>query len=254
MTQHGTTNPGRSTGYGRAVFDRFARRPALLNPKHPPYGEAEHPHRRYVALAILIGALVVFSNGQPMAEPVTRHVPVFEPKPTPPRPDDAFLARQPEPDCELRSGDADERQRLDYERQCYRHAEMIVRGRLHLLQGAIEGHADPIATVATATRNSNRSAPKSAETQEAQRLIAAGERHLRQGNVAVAREYFARAVDSGSVIGALKMAATFDQRVLALLNVRGVKSDPAEVTRWYHVAMELEVQEAETNELRLSGP
>ena len=32
----------------------------------------------------------------------------------------------------------DERQKLDYERQCYRHAEMIVRARLELLQSSID--------------------------------------------------------------------------------------------------------------------
>jgi hypothetical protein len=33
---------------------------------------------------------------------------------------------------------ADERQKLDYERQYYRHAEMIVRSRLQLLQGSVD--------------------------------------------------------------------------------------------------------------------
>ena len=28
--------------------------------------------------------------------------------------------------------------KLDYERQCYRHAEMIVRSRLQLLQGSVD--------------------------------------------------------------------------------------------------------------------
>jgi hypothetical protein len=32
---------------------------------------------------------------------------------------------------------AGERARLDYERQCYRHAELIVRDRLERLQGAV---------------------------------------------------------------------------------------------------------------------
>jgi hypothetical protein len=48
------------------------------------------------------------------------------------------------PDCELKtqpqSGQADpaaERTKLDYERQCYRHAELIVRGRLQRLQVAV---------------------------------------------------------------------------------------------------------------------
>jgi hypothetical protein len=51
-----------------------------------------------------------------------------------------LLDPQPEPSCEVKTSgsNADERQRLDYERQCYRHAEMIVRSRLQLLQGSID--------------------------------------------------------------------------------------------------------------------
>ena len=61
---------------------------------------------------------------QPIRTPTTS-VPAME-----------LLSPQPESDCEVRTGDSnfDERQKLDYERQCYRHAEMIVRNRLELLQ------------------------------------------------------------------------------------------------------------------------
>jgi hypothetical protein len=50
-----------------------------------------------------------------------------------------LLNPQAEPDCEFKTSDpkADERQKLDYERQCYRHAEMIVRTRLQLLQASV---------------------------------------------------------------------------------------------------------------------
>jgi hypothetical protein len=56
-----------------------------------------------------------------------------------PLPTVAQLAPQPEPDCEFRTTDSsgDDRQKLDYERQCYRHAEMIVRARLRLLQRSV---------------------------------------------------------------------------------------------------------------------
>jgi hypothetical protein len=56
-----------------------------------------------------------------------------------PLPSLALLAPQPEPDCEFPVTDsaADERQKLDYERQCYRHAEMIARARLRLLQRSV---------------------------------------------------------------------------------------------------------------------
>jgi hypothetical protein len=51
----------------------------------------------------------------------------------------SLLASQPEPDCEfpVTDSNADERQKLDYERQCYRHAEMIARARLRLLQRSV---------------------------------------------------------------------------------------------------------------------
>ncbi|HEY7300518.1 MAG TPA: hypothetical protein VH684_21690 [Xanthobacteraceae bacterium] len=44
-----------------------------------------------------------------------------------------------EPHCEFPATEtADERQKLDYERQCYRQAEIIARTRLQLLQTSIE--------------------------------------------------------------------------------------------------------------------
>jgi len=62
-------------------------------------------------------------------------------KPTPatpiPLPGAALLVRQAEPSCEP-TDLTDERQKVDYQRQCYRHAEMIVRARLELLQGSVD--------------------------------------------------------------------------------------------------------------------
>jgi hypothetical protein len=59
--------------------------------------------------------------------------------PNVPIPSEALLQPQPEPDCRFPETDtaADERQKLDYERQCYRHAEMIARARLQLLQESV---------------------------------------------------------------------------------------------------------------------
>ena len=56
-----------------------------------------------------------------------------------PLPAPALLAPQSEPNCEFATTDpnSDERQKLDYERQCYRHAEMIARARLRLLQRSV---------------------------------------------------------------------------------------------------------------------
>jgi len=57
-----------------------------------------------------------------------------------PLPAAPLLSPQPEPGCEFETGESkiEERQKLDYERQCYRHAEMIVRSRLQLLQDSAD--------------------------------------------------------------------------------------------------------------------
>jgi len=55
-----------------------------------------------------------------------------------PLPAAALLAPLPEPDCRLSTPESDDRQRLDYERQCYRHAEIIARTRLQQLQSSVE--------------------------------------------------------------------------------------------------------------------
>jgi hypothetical protein len=59
-------------------------------------------------------------------------------------PGPAMLRRQPEPDCAFRGPvsypiTAEEtRQKLDYERQCYRQAETLVRARLEQLQDSVQ--------------------------------------------------------------------------------------------------------------------
>lgn len=65
-----------------------------------------------------------------------------------PMPETALLKPQPAPKCETRSaaaagegGEAAKLKRLDYEVQCYRHAEMIARNRLGRLQGSIKESA-----------------------------------------------------------------------------------------------------------------
>ena len=61
-----------------------------------------------------------------------------------PLPEASLLSPQPEPICETTDTNADERQKLDYERQCYRHAEMIARDRLQLLQKSVDATIDAI--------------------------------------------------------------------------------------------------------------
>jgi hypothetical protein len=57
-----------------------------------------------------------------------------------PLPKRVLLTPQAKPNCEYTNTEvgADDPRRLDFERQCYRHAEMVVRDRLQLLQGAVD--------------------------------------------------------------------------------------------------------------------
>jgi hypothetical protein len=61
-----------------------------------------------------------------------------------PLPAASLLSPQPQPVCETTDTNADEHQKLDYERQCYRHAEMIVRSRLQLLQRSVDTTVDAV--------------------------------------------------------------------------------------------------------------
>jgi hypothetical protein len=86
---------------------------------------------------------------------------------------------------------------------------------------------------------------------EAERLVSRGERHLADGNIVIARQYFLRASELGLGIAALKMAETYDARALVGLSVRGLMPDPAEATKWYERALELGAPEAQARLERL---
>jgi hypothetical protein len=67
------------------------------------------------------------------------------------RPDRALLRPQPAPDCELKGSDLKTvdpdqwaRLKLDFERQCYQHAEKIARDRLRLLQASSRCEIEPV--------------------------------------------------------------------------------------------------------------
>jgi len=169
-------------------------------------------------------------------------------------PDAALLAPQPEPDCAFNTDDpnATERQKLDYERQCYRHAEMIVRNRLQMLQDAIKARPLLPADRTTATATDSEPAPAK-DFDAAQRLVEIGDRHMAQGNIAIARQYYIRAANLGLAIAAMKMAETQDPNELARWNVRGLKPDPAEAKHWYQRALELKASEAAARLRRLAG-
>jgi len=167
-------------------------------------------------------------------------------------PGSELLAPQAEPDCGFKTDDpnATERQQLDYERQCYRHAEMIVRNRLQMLQDAIKQRAAVGSSRTTAAPTDNPTAPAK-DIESAQRLVDLGDRHIAQGNIAIAREYYIRAAELGLAVAAMKMAETQDPNELARWNVRGIKPDLVEAKRWYQRALELKASEAEARLRRL---
>jgi len=90
-----------------------------------------------------------------------------------------------------------------------------------------------------ATRSTPSNPPDQATRDQGERLVGVGERHLADGNVAIARQYFARAFDLGFARAAIRLAETFEAQVLARHGVHGVKPDPAEAEKWRRRASEL---------------
>jgi curved DNA-binding protein CbpA len=74
---------------------------------------------------------------------------------------------------------------------------------------------------------------------QAERLVGQGDRQFASGNVAIARQYYARAADLGFAPAAIKLADTFDAKVLASHGVHGVRPNPAEAEKWRRRAAEL---------------
>jgi hypothetical protein len=95
--------------------------------------------------------------------------------------------------------------------------------------------------------------PASVDRAQAERLIALGEGYLAQGRIDVARDYFKRAVESGPPIAAMKLAETYDPVELKQRKVIGVVPDPAEARKWYQLALERGLLEAEVRLRRLSS-
>ncbi|HEU0159345.1 MAG TPA: hypothetical protein VFR00_08525 [Hyphomicrobiaceae bacterium] len=102
-------------------------------------------------------------------------------------------------------------------------------------------------------RNGRPAGPSNEERAEAERLVSRGERHLADGNITIARQYFLRASELGLATAALKMAETHDARALAGINVRGLVPDPAEAKKWYERALELGATEAQVRLQRLGS-
>lgn len=93
------------------------------------------------------------------------------------------------------------------------------------------------------------------EKQRAERLVISGDRHLDQGNIGAARQFFQRAAEAGLAVGALKMAATYDPSELDRLGVKvqGAIPDRAEARKWYERARTLGAPEAEERLARIGG-
>jgi TPR repeat protein len=122
-------------------------------------------------------------------------------------------------------------------------APLTARGEL---MNAINPPANPPARVAAlpspparAPSAPPKSAADPAARAQAERLVGQGDRQFADGNVAIARQYFARAVDLGFAPAAIKLAETFDAKALARHGVHGVKPDPAQAEKWRRRASEL---------------
>lgn len=92
-----------------------------------------------------------------------------------------------------------------------------------------------------------------AERENAEKLLARGERDLEQGNIAQARQFFQRAAQAGLSRAALMLASTFDPHELARLRAVGVQPNLAEARKWYERALELGAPEAEERLATLGG-
>lgn len=80
--------------------------------------------------------------------------------------------------------------------------------------------------------------------EEAQRLAARATNLLKAGDIAGARLLLARASSSGEARGTFLLAETYDPKVLARWNVRGIKADPEKAKALYRQAADAGLVEA----------
>ena len=92
-----------------------------------------------------------------------------------------------------------------------------------------------------------------ADRENAEKLVARGERDLDQGNIAQARQFFLRAAQIGLAQGALMLAATYDPRELARMRAVSVQPNIAEARKWYMRAVELGAPDAAHKLATLGG-
>ena len=86
-----------------------------------------------------------------------------------------------------------------------------------------------------------------------EKIVARGERHLSEGNVAVARQFFVRAAEAGVARAALLLASTYDPYEFANLGIRGVQPNSTEARKWYKRAGELGAPQAAGRLLQLGA-
>lgn len=118
----------------------------MLNGRGPDKHDARRPVRALAVVACVITLVGCQSARRGPETSVVRghNTPaVTRSAPSIPLPAAALLAALPEPDCRPKPTASDERERLDYERQCYRHAEIIARSRLDELQSALAKSVRP---------------------------------------------------------------------------------------------------------------
>lgn len=80
----------------------------------------------------------------------------------------------------------------------------------------------------------------SISAEERDRLVAQGEKRLKEGDIASARLFYQRAAETGSASAARILGRLFDSGALAALGVRGVAADAEKSKYWLDYADRLE--------------
>ncbi len=83
-------------------------------------------------------------------------------------------------------------------------------------------------------------------TSESAALITKGDRLLNTGDLASARQFYARADELGDPNGAYGVGRTYDPKIYAALNVQGLSPDPGKAALWYKKAKDSGVAAAKT--------
>jgi TPR repeat protein len=109
----------------------------------------------------------------------------------------------------------------------------------------------PPATDAPAA--AEKASPTPDQLAQAERLLRQGKSFLDQGNITIARQYFARAADLGLPMAALRMAEAHDPHELERANVHGPRPNISVARQWYQRAAQLGIPEAEARLRRLGG-